>query len=102
MTEPPDRPDDFALVYPFDACQSRGGPYEDESFVAGWQAGQIAAYIDDPTLSIWSGPVYRHLVHQVDLVAMHAGFNLTVDVHEEGSEWVTITLLREGAAMSDE
>lgn len=39
----PDRPEPEAmtLVVPFIVCTSKGGPYDDDSFVAGYQAGAV-------------------------------------------------------------
>lgn len=42
MSEEPE----LSLVMPFVVCTSEGGPYEDESFVAGWDLGTLDARLD--------------------------------------------------------
>jgi hypothetical protein len=88
MTDPHDQPEDdgWHLAVPFVVCQSQGGPYDDEAFVAGFQAGQIsrslaaAKAIGADRLRL---TVRTDLVKQLDLIAMDAGFALTVAEVEE-------------------
>lgn len=89
-------PDGFALVMPFVVCQSKGGPYDDASFVAGWQAGEIdraltAAEVSRATRVEWD-MVHAALVPQLELIAMRRGFpSVTVESSDEWPEWCTVT-----------
>ncbi len=94
MTDDLDRPEPeqgYGLVMPFVVCASQGGPYEDGAFVAGYQAGRldsamaaIAAVQGDGM----STTIYRALVPQLDLLAMHHGFPHTTakDFDEENPD----------------
>lgn len=79
MTESDDLPDgdEMTLVVPFIVCQSQGGPYEDDAFVAGFACGVI-----DKALQVASaagatrveGTVRTALLPQLELCAMARGF----------------------------
>lgn len=92
MIDPLDQPEDdggMQLVVPFVACQSQGGPFDDEAFVAGFQCGQIsqalkaAAVIGADRLRF---TVRTDLAKQLDLIAMEAGFALSVAEVEESED----------------
>jgi hypothetical protein len=84
---------DYELEMPFKVCQSQGGPYEDEPFVAGYQAGRLAGRLD-AAAAIGANHlvevVYVDLLPQIDLIAMRAGY--TMDPVVDG-EWATVSLL---------
>lgn len=81
MTDDEDRPEAegmrMELVVPFIVCTSKGGPYDDDSFVAGFVAGEI-----DRALSVAAAAgadrltrtVRTALVPQLELLAMQHGF----------------------------
>lgn len=77
---PDDNPDpqdaEYGLVMPFVVCASNGGPYDDDSFVAGYQAGQLDSELG---AAGWARvergfPIPSALVPQVDLIAMKHGY----------------------------
>jgi hypothetical protein len=84
MTDDPlDQPEEEAwkLAVPFVACASEGGPYEDDAFCAGFEAGRIAMALESAIMANadrvrWT--VLKTLVKQLDLIAMNAGFVMTV------------------------
>jgi hypothetical protein len=97
-----DQPEEigYDLVFPFVVCQSQGGPYEDEAFVAGYQAGQI----DKALAAVAAGEgteakftVRSGLVPQLELIAMNRGFPVMVaepwEQHPE--EWTFVTFSTE-------
>ncbi len=107
MTDDQDRPEDdgYSLVVPFVACTSKGGPYDDDAFVAGFQCGEI-----DRTLTALAAvggsratfTVYASLVGQLELVAMNRGFPVvTVEECAEASEWVQVTFATSNLNMPD-
>lgn len=82
---------EYGLVYPFVVCRSAGGPYEDQSFVAGVQAGMATAALTAISGAGGDGyhaTVYPPLVAQLELIAMHHGFHHTATetFNEDGFE----------------
>ena len=64
------------IVMPFMVCESKGGPYDDAAFVAGFRAGIIDAYLaTDPNNPVpetfFTEP---ELIPQLDLIAMRHGY----------------------------
>ncbi|GAB7044889.1 hypothetical protein [Catenuloplanes indicus] len=97
MTDPLDQPENegYTLLYPFTACTSNGGPYDDEAFTAGVQTGRIerslavAASLDVSEVQITA---YAALRHQLELIAMHHGYpNITTQAADETPEWALFT-----------
>jgi hypothetical protein len=77
------------MEMPFILVKSEGGPYDDDSFAAGFTAGRLFSM--PANLLVIESPhtVHRELLPQLDLVAMHHG--LTTVVEEIGDDaWVTI------------
>lgn len=103
MADPLDQPvpEGMALVVPFVVCRSVGGPYDDDSFVAGFQAGEIdkalqVAAAAGASTATWT--VRTALVSQLELLAINRGFGYmaTAEVgesedHEAMPEWSLVT-----------
>lgn len=75
----------YQPIMPFVAVASRGGPYDDESYCAGWEANAFAALIVDLNKANLPGveiglklPVRSANVAQLDLIAMNAGWLVRV------------------------
>lgn len=91
---------DFGLVVPFQVVQSKGGPYEDEAFVAGYAVGEIdaklamAASVGIPEVKL---PIVRRaLLPQLELHGMRYGYTtMTVpepDLSVPGADvWCEVT-----------
>jgi len=91
--------DGYELVLPFVVCASVGGPYEDQAFVAGYQAGQVDRAL--ATVAAVGGlglkvTVYAALAKQLDLIAMKHGFVSTTEavgdpgfVTDDDPTWIT-------------
>jgi hypothetical protein len=79
---------EYGLVMPFKpAVKSGTGPYDDQSFVAGYQAGQIDRALSVQRAVQGTGmqtTVYTELIPQLDLIAMRYGFELKIE--ETGAE----------------
>lgn len=87
--------DEFNLLMPFVVCKSKGGPYDDESFVAGFQASHLdTKLMSAPDSLFWT--VYTALVPQVDLIAMRHGYTAVYEPTEY-SEWTQVALTRVSA-----
>lgn len=89
----------FGMVMPFLPVTSKGGPFDDNAYAAGWECGQIAALLEyssevPGTLAESQRlklPVRTANVDQLDLVAMHHGFVIDErEPWEDGSEWTFI------------
>lgn len=92
----PERDGGWDLVLPFVVCESHGGPYEDQSFVAGFQAGQIyrsLAAIAAVEGNGLTAMVRADLAPQLDLIAMRFGFH-RIDREEHEGGWMTWTCRR--------
>ncbi len=92
MSDHEDQEDGYGLVMPFVSVRSKGGPYEDEAYVAGFEAGRM-----DVTLSVAAHlglvPDTGYYVHaenasQMDLIAMSHGF--TAEVEFLGDGWARV------------
>jgi len=80
-----------ALVMPFVTVASKGGPHDDESYVAGYAMGLLDA-------KLASGiPEHSETINavsetQADLLAMRYGYRVVVA--ETGGEWVFATFTK--------
>jgi hypothetical protein len=94
-----DEEPEVELIMPFVVCTSNGGPFDDDAFVAGYQAGQI----DNTLATIASGgvtelriTVYVDLLPQLELIAMRYDFSLAADAPSgENLEWTHVTFRRQ-------
>lgn len=86
----------FLAAMPFVVCKAQGGPYDDEAYLAGWEAKTIQIQLVG--LAEQLGPlVMVASVHpdnraQIDLVAMSQGWTVTFQPGDGG--WVTATFTR--------
>lgn len=105
MTEHvPDEGGEMSLVMPFVVVTSKGCPYDDQSYSAGWEAGawdqrfrKVAAFLAlEPGKWTPPLPVRTANVPQLDLIAMHHGLVLSSAPCDDTPEWSWITV--EGAS----
>lgn len=92
--------DGYDLVFPFVVCRSNGGPYDDDAFVAGYQAGQIYQALGVAAqIGVRSAryTVRTALVPQLELIGMDRGFPVVKaepwDEHPD--EWTFVTFSAE-------
>lgn len=90
---------DYELVYPFIVCESNGGPYEDQSFVAGvyfgmlmaaFEAKSIASEVAEDIDERVGFTLPSALLPQVDLLAMRWECSVTLERHDDTPEWTTV------------
>lgn len=88
----PDR--EYGLVVPFLPVTSRGGPYDDSAYCAGYEMGRL-----DATLSL-NPRLYEALIRaenipQADLIAMQHGYRTRVGTLDGDGwpEWVWLMCL---------
>lgn len=85
----------YGLVMPFLPVQSKGGPYDDAAFVAGYQMGLLDAQLGG-SIYDQGRAVYAALREQADLIAMRHGY-IAEFTNEQVDGWVCMTLRREVA-----
>jgi hypothetical protein len=96
--QPNDDGDGMELVMPFVVCQSKGGPYDDSAFAAGWQAGaidqalQVAA--SGPAVTLRYPMVHAALVPQLELIGMKHGWP-KFEAVSTADGWCEVTFTRE-------
>lgn len=79
---------EYGLVMPFTVVTSKGGPYDDRAFVAGYQMGLLSG-----ELHLRAEPIertfYAGLLRQADLIAMREGWEMKpVEMPDDTpSEW---------------
>lgn len=84
---------EYGLVMPFVVVVSKGGPFDDFSFVAGFECGQVAAELQHLAPKSYSRTVHTANVPQLDLIAMNEGYAMRSEpTGVEGWSNVTMTL----------
>jgi hypothetical protein len=86
---------EYDLVVPFVVVASKGGPYDDEAYCAGWQMATVDSKLANcpEGLKGLRMVVYSANRPQADLVAMRHGFTTIVE-DTEYDEWLDVTFLR--------
>jgi hypothetical protein len=103
MTEPEPTPDlewetGYELLYPFIVCKTHGGPYDDDTFVAGVQVGWVdrtlatAAALGITPVAFTARTV---LLKQLELVGMAHDFPVMEMEDTDIHEWTLVTFYRE-------
>lgn len=82
---------EFGWIMPFVVCQTNGGPYEDEAFIAGARFAKWDMLLKfQPTMHQEYEPAA--LVPQLDLLAMHLGYKMTTEPWEQDPSWVLVRM----------
>lgn len=104
MTDPMDQPEGegMTLAVPFTLVKSVGGPYDDEAFVLGFEAGNVdkalAVGAAGNAESVRFPMTHSVLLPQLELIAMNHGYPvMEAKVSEEWPEWCDVTFSREEA-----
>lgn len=102
---------ELELVVPFIVVESKGGPYDDQAFVAGYQVGEIdvrLAFANMAGAQTVKFPIVRRsLLAQLELHGMRYGFT-SMEASEATShipasdEWCSLTFARGPQPESDE
>jgi hypothetical protein len=86
MAEDEDAAPQYELVLPFVLVTSKGGPFDDDAFVAGWQCAEIDQALT--ALAPWGATmaktVYAQVVPQLDLIAMKHGYAMETTLERDG------------------
>ncbi len=102
-TESDDAGASYDLVMPFVACVSKGGAYDDQAFVAGWECGALDARFQAMVgtafmVERWVPP---NLIPQLDLIAMKYDLSLQQVSTSEDGEYVQVFIGHPGLVDSD-
>jgi hypothetical protein len=82
---------DHGLVMPFVTVASRGGPHDDESYVAGYAMGLLDIYLKIGQVEDGI-PVRGDSLPQADLLAMRYGYRMFVSPDDfSGWRWASFT-----------
>lgn len=65
---------DFDLVMPFVAVKSEGGPYDDDSFAAGFRCATVSMVLAERDRALFAVMAREGELRQLDLIAMRAGY----------------------------
>jgi hypothetical protein len=82
----------YEIVMPFVTVTSKGGPHDDEPYVAGWEMGALDAFLEHARPPFHSQPIRSDNTAQADLIGMKHGYAVTVTVADECPEWSTLEL----------
>jgi hypothetical protein len=83
---------EYGLIMPFVGCQSQGGPYEDDAYVAGYEAGVLDSRLE------YEKPLQLHLMmhidnlRQLDLIAMRRGYRMMKK--ESNGGWIDLVFIK--------
>jgi hypothetical protein len=78
---------EYNLVLPFVAVTSKGGPYDDHAYVAGYEMGLLDARLAEVRPTLLETTIHTANAEQADLIAMSHGYVCTVVQSEESPEW---------------
>lgn len=99
MTEPVDQHiiTEYGLVMPFVAVQSKGGPFQDQAYAAGWEMGALHGRLAQLTPE--AGEQHHAQMirienrEQADLIAMHT--QCTAAFTPSGDGWLLASFKRQ-------
>lgn len=83
--------DSFELVMPFLPVQSKGGPYDDLAYTAGFEMGALYAKLGAAKPAPTSITVHHENHRQADLIAMRHGYTTEFQSENEHG-WVCLLL----------
>lgn len=85
----------WGLRMPFVVVTSKGGPYDDNAFTAGYECGSIDQLLASPDIVDHTAMVHSGSVPQLDLIAMDRGFTMEKEPWEEHpDEWTKAVFRR--------
>lgn len=79
------------LVMPFVTVASKGGPHEDNSYVAGYEMGTFDSMLKYNRPAVHSQNILTENKPQADLIAMHHGYKAEfTETIEDSWTWMTV------------
>ena len=69
--------DTYGLIMPFVVCSSKGGPFDDDAYVNGYEAGNFDAKLESGGLEMFETLVFHTAnLPQIELIAMKHGYSM--------------------------
>lgn len=95
MTNPEPEPEDveYGILRPFITVTSKGGPHEDQAYVAGYEMGLLDARLANGQ-PFHQDTLQTVSIGQADLIAMRHGYRLEHRLSEDTPEWTFATFTR--------
>lgn len=88
-----DRESEYGLVMPFVNVASKGGPYADDAYCAGWHMGSLDARLEPRWLAKVSETIRSADASQADLLAMKHGYSVRL-TPSDYDEWTFAEFVR--------
>jgi hypothetical protein len=88
-----DQESEYGLVMPFVNVVSKGGPYDDTAYVAGWAMGGLDARLEHRRLARVSETIRTADASQADLLAMKHGYSVKL-TDTDYDEWTFAEFVR--------
>lgn len=96
--------EEYELVMPFVVVASKGGPYDDDAYCAGYEMGRLDADLDVEMIGLGTITETRTVrtanAAQADLVAMMHGWRTVKRTDHEDGEWTTLRFERSNVEMA--
>lgn len=90
MSDEDHRETEYGMVMPFLPVRSKGGPHNDDAFVAGYEMGLLDAELEAAHYSVYEKTIHEGNAAQADLIAMRRGF--IAEFGEPQGGWVSMSL----------
>jgi hypothetical protein len=81
----------YGLVMPFVTVATKGGPHDDQSYVAGWEMGALDARLEYERPPVLEMAIQLANVPQADLLAMKHGYGYEITEHDDQWSWLKLT-----------
>jgi hypothetical protein len=93
--EPTDSDGEYGLVMPFVAVTSKGGPWDDDAYCAGYEMGALDVRLEQQADRV-EATVQAGNREQADLLAMRHGYRAEYE-HTDVGDWVYMRFTRHPA-----
>lgn len=91
MSEPEEQEPGYGLVMPFLPVTSKGGRYDDDAYVAGFEMGRLDALLAARVFARHEATVHTANQEQADLIAMRHGYRMELVTGGDG--WVEVEFI---------
>lgn len=86
----------WSLDIPFVVVESVGGPFNDDAYVAGWEAAMVNYALGSRHIVVTTMMVHEANLKQLDIIAMAKGYNMDeLARYEEAPGWVQVGFNRD-------
>lgn len=86
------KPAQWGLEMPYLPVVSKGGPHDDDAYVAGWEMGMLDARLQYERPPLLDMNVHAENAEQVELIAMKHGYQAKMEPSIDGWYWLSLTV----------